>query len=180
MVKKRKTGEKQSVVTLSDTNETIISDPSVGFDLITTSLEPHPHQELGTHSSQQTLSTTCTTNTSSSTCQSHVKSAPFKSPQFMSLRSASSSKKSRAWKNLKQMIASEKCSSGVSGVSYGALDSPASKRPCKKYSDVTGIAAKYKDPTSKLLYHNSDEFATITILSQDVINGYLELRKGNE
>jgi len=135
---------------------------------------------------EQTSTTTNPTITPSSTPSSttltpstpHSKSPPFKNPQFVSIRNASSSKKSRGWKNLKQMLVSEKTVVGV--VSYPTLDSPLSKRPSKRYSDITGLTAKYKDPTTKLLYHNSDEFSQIRILSQDVINGYLELRKGNQ
>ena len=79
---------------------------------------------------------------------------------------------------MKQIIASEKPQPGV--VLYATLDAPPSKKPAKKYSDLSGLPAKYKDPTTKLLYYNSDEFTQIRMLSPDIIKGYLDLRETNE
>lgn len=109
---------------------------------------------------------------------SNTKVAPFKNTEYVHSRSQGGSKKSRGWKNLKQILASEKQPPG-GGPTYATLDAPKTMKPVKKYSDLSGLPCKYRDPTTKLLYHNSDEFAQIRMLSQDVVNGYLELRKAN-
>jgi hypothetical protein len=114
---------------------------------------------------------------STSNSTTNIKIPSFKNRQFVSNRSQSSSKKSRVWKNLKQILASDKTL--ISGISYASLDCPQSTKPAKRYSDLSGLPAKYKDPTTQLLYHNSDEFAQIKMFSNDIINGYLELRKAN-
>jgi len=103
---------------------------------------------------------------------------PFKSQEWVSTRSSSNSKKTKVWKSLKQILASDK-SSAITGISYASLDCKPSRRPAKRYSDLSGLPANYKDPTTQLLYHNLDEFALIKTFSNDIINGYLELRKAN-
>ena len=103
---------------------------------------------------------------------------PFKSQEWLSNRSSNSSKKSKVWKSLKQILSSEK-TSVATGVSYASLDCGPSTKPPKKYSDLSGLPAKYKDPTTQLLYHDLDEFALIKTFSNDIINGYLELRKAS-
>ncbi|CAG2175486.1 unnamed protein product, partial [Oppiella nova] len=97
---------------------------------------------------------------------------PFKSQEWVSTRSSSNSKKTKVWKSLKQILASDK-SSAITGVSYASLDCKPSRRPAKRYSDLSGLPANYKDPTTQLLYHNLDEFALIKTFSNDIINGYL-------
>lgn len=103
--------------------------------------------------------------------------ASFKSQDWVSNRYSNNSKKTKVWKSLKQILSSDKSSAGR--VSYTSIDCPPSRKPTKKYSDLSGLPAKYKDPTTGLLYHNLDEFALIKTFSNDIINGYLELRKSN-
>ena len=108
-----------------------------------------------------------------------VKAIPsFKSKEWISSRYSNNSKKPKVWKSLKQILSSDK-TSAISGLSYASLDCQPSRKPAKRYSDLTGLPAKYKDPTTQLLYHNLDEFALIKTFSEDIIKGYLELRKAN-
>jgi len=102
----------------------------------------------------------------------------FKSQEWISNRYSNNSKKTKVWKSLKQILSSDKTSS-LSGFPYPSLDCQPSRKPAKRYSDLSGLPAKYKDPTTQLLYHNLDEFALIKTFSNDLINGYLELRKAN-
>lgn len=102
---------------------------------------------------------------------------PFKSQEWLSSR-YSNHKKSKVWKSLKQILSSEK-TSVANSVSYASLDCGPSKRPAKKYSDLSGLPAKYKDPSTQLLYHDLEEFALIKTFSNDIVNGYLELRKAS-
>lgn len=64
-------------------------------------------------------------------------------------------------------------------VGYSAMEAPLSLKPTKKYSDVTGLPAKYTDPQTKLRYANVEEYAMLRLLSPDQINGYLILRRAS-
>ncbi|CAG2121789.1 unnamed protein product, partial [Medioppia subpectinata] len=68
-------------------------------------------------------------------------SYPFKSREWVSTRGSSNSKKPKVWKSLKQILVSDK-GSAVTGVSYASLDSKPSRRPAKRYSDLSGLPAK--------------------------------------
>ncbi|RWS10529.1 INO80 complex subunit C-like protein [Dinothrombium tinctorium] len=118
-------------------------------------------------------------NEGESKANNATKTLPFKNANFVySKANTSSSKKSRGWKTLKQVIGSEKPQPGT-GVTYASIDAPFSRKPFQKYSDLSGLPARYRDPGSKLYYFNCDEYAQIKMLTADVINGYLELRKEN-
>ncbi|GAB6029472.1 INO80 complex subunit C [Chamberlinius hualienensis] len=106
----------------------------------------------------------------------------FKDPNFVhSTKSGQANlKKTRSWKNVKQIIAAERMLAwGPDDVSYGSIDAPPSFKPAKKYSDVSGLVAKYTDPQSKLRYTTSEEFTHIRLLPADLVAGYLSLRKAN-
>lgn len=61
-----------------------------------------------------------------------------------------------------------------------SINAPPSFRPAKKYSDLSGLAATYTDPQTKLHYHNSEEFAIIrNSFPGDLTQGYLTLRGAN-
>ncbi|XP_054165991.1 INO80 complex subunit C-like [Oppia nitens] len=119
-----------------------------------------------------------TTDLHSETISSIKNNYSFKSQEWVSSRLINNAKKAKVWKNLKQILAIDKTST-INGNSYASLDCHPSQKVIKRYSDLSGLPAKYKDPTTQLLYHNLYEFAIIKTFSNDIINGYLELRKAN-
>ncbi|XP_064614270.1 INO80 complex subunit C-like [Liolophura sinensis] len=105
----------------------------------------------------------------------------FKDPNFLhSTKGAAGNKKTRIWKNLKQIIAAERSLPWKpDDATYGTIDAPPSFKPAKKYSDLTGLPAKYRDPHTKIRYASPEEFARISYLPSDMVTGYLALRKAN-
>ena len=49
---------------------------------------------------------------------------------------------------------------------FASIDAPPSFLPAKKYSDVSGLEAKYTDPQTKLNYANADEFKVIRYVDE--------------
>ncbi|XP_006755276.1 PREDICTED: INO80 complex subunit C [Myotis davidii] len=99
------------------------------------------------------------------------KPLPFKDPNFVHSGhgGAVAGKKNRTWKNLKQILASERALPWqLNDPNYFSIDAPPSFKPAKKYSDVSGLLANYTDPQSKLRFRR---------LPSDVVTGYLALRK---
>ncbi|XP_064486181.1 INO80 complex subunit C-like [Ornithodoros turicata] len=119
---------------------------------------------------EEISSTSDSTETASS-----EKMYAFKDPSYANRSVPGSSKKPRVWKNLKQVIAAERLLPGV--VTYSSLEAPPSLKPAKKYSDISGLPAKYTDPQTKLRYSNAEEYAKLRLLSPDQVNGYLILRR---
>ncbi|XP_052245950.1 INO80 complex subunit C-like [Dreissena polymorpha] len=109
------------------------------------------------------------------------KTQVFKQPNFVhSSIGTSANKKARAWKNLKQIITAERALPwGPDDTTYGMIDAPPSFKPAVKYSDISGLAAAYTDPQTKLRYANTDEFSRIRMMPGDLITGCLALRKAN-
>lgn len=96
------------------------------------------------------------------------------------MRTNKSSNKRKGGKSLKQMLAQEKALPWPSSsVLYSSINAPPSFVPCKKYSDISGLQAKYTDPQTKLFYATAEEFATIRRLPSDIVAGYLALRRAN-
>ena len=90
-------------------------------------------------------------------------------------------KNKKPWRNLKQIVSTEQSLPGwpEDSVTYGSLDAPPSFKPAKKYSDISGLAAAYTDPQTKMNYAVTDEFKMIRKLPSDIVAGYLTLRKAN-
>ncbi|XP_032813358.1 INO80 complex subunit C isoform X2 [Petromyzon marinus] len=87
-------------------------------------------------------------------------------------------RKSRVWKNLKQIIAAERSMNwSPDDATYSNIDAPPSFKPAKKYSDLSGLPASYTDPQSKLHFSNAEEFSQVRTLPMDIVSGYLALRK---
>ncbi|XP_075212420.1 INO80 complex subunit C [Lycorma delicatula] len=102
----------------------------------------------------------------------------FKDPQFQ--HTSKSNNKKKAWRSLKQIIAQERALPWPQDhVHYSSINAPPSFKPPKKYSDISGLPAKYTDPQTKLLYAMADEFSTVRSLPSDIISGYLTLRGAN-
>ncbi|XP_074135315.1 INO80 complex subunit C isoform X2 [Sminthopsis crassicaudata] len=99
-------------------------------------------------------------------------------PQHSGIGGAVAGKKNRTWKNLKQILASERALPWqLNDPSYFSIDAPPSFKPARKYSDISGLVANYTDPQSKLRFSTIEEFAYIRMLPSDVVTGYLALRK---
>ncbi|XP_026697198.1 INO80 complex subunit C [Athene cunicularia] len=120
------------------------------------------------------------TDSSTGSVETTIKPLPFKDPNFIhsGIGGAAAGKKNRTWKNLKQILASERALPWqLNDPSYFNIDAPPSFKPAKKYSDISGLPANYTDPQSKLRFSTIEEFAYIRMLPSDVVTGYLALRK---
>ncbi|KAM6319050.1 INO80 complex subunit C [Aegotheles albertisi] len=120
------------------------------------------------------------TDSSTGSVETTTKPLPFKDPKFIhsGIGGAAAGKKNRTWKNLKQILASERALPWqLNDPSYFNIDAPPSFKPAKKYSDISGLPANYTDPQSKLRFSTIEEFAYIRMLPSDVVTGYLALRK---
>ncbi|XP_078720337.1 INO80 complex subunit C isoform X1 [Lampetra fluviatilis] len=107
------------------------------------------------------------------------KALPFKNPSFThSGLGGVGVRKSRVWKNLKQIIAAERSMNwSPDDATYSNIDAPPPFKPAKKYSDLSGLPASYTDPQSKLHFSNAEEFSQVRTLPMDIVSGYLALRK---
>ncbi|XP_071445214.1 INO80 complex subunit C isoform X1 [Hetaerina americana] len=102
----------------------------------------------------------------------------FKNVAFQ--HSKKTNNKKRAWRSLKQIITLERALPwGKDAVHFSTIDALPSYKPPKKYSDISGLPAKYTDPQTKLFYANSEEFKTIRTLPSDIVAGYLALRRAS-
>ncbi|CAH1788432.1 unnamed protein product [Owenia fusiformis] len=105
----------------------------------------------------------------------------FKDPNFVHSRkgtASSGNKRARVWKNLKQIVAADRALPwGTDDPTYYSIEAPPSFKPAKKYSDLTGLEAKYTDPHTKIRYSSPDEFPRVRLLPSDIVQGYLALRK---
>ncbi|KAK7494992.1 hypothetical protein BaRGS_00013871 [Batillaria attramentaria] len=108
-------------------------------------------------------------------------SAVFKDPNFVhSSIGAAGSKRTRVWKNLKQIVATERSLPWQrTDVTYSSLDAPPSFKPARKYSDLSGLSSKYTDPQTKIRFANAEEFTRARMLPSDLVTGYLALRKAS-
>ncbi|CAG7725009.1 unnamed protein product [Allacma fusca] len=81
----------------------------------------------------------------------------FKDPNYQ--RTKLTQDKKRAWRSLKQIITLERSMPwDKDSVHYSSIDAPPSLKPAKKYSDISGLPAKYRDPHTNILYALSDEY----------------------
>lgn len=69
----------------------------------------------------------------------------------------------------------------VSGpsVTYTSIAAAPSLKPKKRYCDVTGLPAKYRDPKSGLQYYNVEVYGVVKGLSTQQIQEYLAARGAN-
>jgi hypothetical protein len=102
----------------------------------------------------------------------------FKDPNYQ--RTKLTQDKKRAWRSLKQIITLERSMPwDKDSVHYSSIDAPPSLKPAKKYSDISGLPAKYRDPQTNILYSLADEYQIVKTLPSDIVAGYLALRKSN-
>lgn len=104
------------------------------------------------------------------------KSLSFKNPTWIA-KNAFIGKRSKVWKSLKQILASERQLHGHGVTLYSNIEASPSTRCLKKYSDISGLPAKYTDPLTKLRYSNTMEFRKLRSLAPEIVQGYLSLRK---
>ena len=108
-----------------------------------------------------------------------AKTLCFKNDDYLAKKGGQvGNRKSRFNKTLKQIIGNEKPLS-LNRVTYASINAPSSSKPNQKQSDLSGFPTNYKDPQTKLYFFDCKEFSIIRSLKNDVINGYLELRKAN-
>jgi INO80 complex subunit C len=100
----------------------------------------------------------------------------FKNPDY------ERKKKTHRWKTLKQMVAAEReqhLKWPVHVPTYATIEAPYSLLPPKKFCDVSGFAAKYTEPHTKLRYASTVEFNLIRGLSDQAVQELLAIRKAN-
>ncbi len=87
------------------------------------------------------------------------------------------SNKKKTWRGLKQILQADKNTEWNPNMpTYGGIEAPPPLKPVKKYSDVSGLVAKYTDPLTGLYYSNTEEFETIRTLPISSVQSYLTLR----
>ncbi|KAL1589176.1 hypothetical protein WHR41_02088 [Cladosporium halotolerans] len=67
----------------------------------------------------------------------------------------------------------------VPSVTYTSIAAAPSLKPKKKYCDITGLPAKYKDPKTGLFYYNAEVYAVIKSLTTGQVQEYLAARGAN-
>jgi INO80 complex subunit C len=64
-------------------------------------------------------------------------------------------------------------------VTYTSIAAAPSLKPKRKYCDITGLPAKYKDPKSGLHYYNAEVYAVVKSLGTAQVQEYLAARGAN-
>ncbi|KAF2725049.1 hypothetical protein K431DRAFT_216839 [Polychaeton citri CBS 116435] len=64
-------------------------------------------------------------------------------------------------------------------VTYSSIAAGPSIKPKKKYCDITGLPAKYKDPKTGLFYYNAEIYAVVKGLTTSQVQEYLAARGAN-
>ena len=87
----------------------------------------------------------------------------------------------QAAQNLSTLVLEKNLQSSFSSgpqATYSNVESAPSLHPAhrKHYCDITGLAAPYTDPKTRLRYHNQEVFQVVRSLGQGVAENYLEAR----
>jgi INO80 complex subunit C len=64
-------------------------------------------------------------------------------------------------------------------VTYTSIAAAPSLKPKKKYCDITGLPAKYRDPKTGLNYVNAEVYAVVKSLTTSQVQEYLAARGAN-
>ena len=67
----------------------------------------------------------------------------------------------------------------VPSVTYTSIAAAPSLKPKKKYCDITGLPAKYKDPKTGLFYYNAEVYAVVKGLTTGQVQEYLAASGAN-
>ena len=78
-------------------------------------------------------------------------------------------------KRLHKVLASAADEDGSAG-SYLQLAAPPSMYPPKRYCDLTGMPAKYTEPTTKIRYANKASYSAIKAMPLELADAWLALR----
>ncbi|PVU98758.1 hypothetical protein BB559_000724 [Furculomyces boomerangus] len=98
-------------------------------------------------------------------------SRPFRNPAY---------KNNKRVKPIKQIISAEKALDWpIEFPTYWSISAPPSFKPNKKYCDITGLQAKYKDPKTNLRYNSSEIYQAIRVMPPGAEQTYLGLRNAN-
>lgn len=65
------------------------------------------------------------------------------------------------------------------GITYTSIAAAPSLKPKKKYCDITGLPAKYRDPKTGLYYFNADIYGVVKSLTTGQVQEYLAARGAN-
>ncbi|KAF8068325.1 Ino80c [Scenedesmus sp. PABB004] len=85
--------------------------------------------------------------------------------------------KPHIWKRVKQLVAAENYAALPADVpTHASLDAPPSMYPAKAYCDITGLAAPYTDPRTRLRYAGADAFRAARSLTADEVQARLAVR----
>ncbi|PVU97737.1 hypothetical protein BB561_000377 [Smittium simulii] len=96
---------------------------------------------------------------------------PFKKAKY---------KNSKRIKPTRQHIAAEKAKEWPNDFpTFWSIAQAPSLKPNKKYCDITGLHAFYKDPKTNLRYHNAEIYQAIQQLPPSAEQTYLSLRNAN-
>lgn len=68
---------------------------------------------------------------------------------------------------------------GAPAITYTSIAAAPSLKPKKKYCDITGLPAKYKDPKTGLYYYNAEVYGVVKGLSTTQVQEYLAIRGAN-
>jgi INO80 complex subunit C len=82
-------------------------------------------------------------------------------------------------KNAKQVNGGGGAGTTVPSVTYTSIAAAPSLKPKKKYCDITGLPAKYKDPKTGLFYYNAEVYAVVKGLTTGQVQEYLAARGAN-
>mmetsp|Transcript_24857 Transcript_24857/g.44228 ORF Transcript_24857/g.44228 Transcript_24857/m.44228 type:complete len:144 (+) Transcript_24857:26-457(+) len=86
----------------------------------------------------------------------------------------------RGWKNLRQTISIENYHKVPANVpTYGSIQVGPSVLPSKKYCDITGYEAKYKEPRTGLYFCSSALYRTVKNMPPTVKEQHLKIRGAN-
>merc|ERR1711934_368571 len=86
----------------------------------------------------------------------------------------------RKWKNAKQLAQADRDELGqlpLNVATYESIAAPPSSLPAKKYCDITGLPAPYRDPRTGLRFYDKEVFQTIRDLPEGAEQGFLAVRK---
>ncbi|KAL7412295.1 hypothetical protein BDY24DRAFT_353035 [Mrakia frigida] len=105
---------------------------------------------------------------------------PFKDPHWQRKKDAKGKPR-----NLKQVLQAERdrcprriLESGELGeaLGYTTLHPPPSLLPPKKYCDITGLVAPYRDPKTTLQFHSKEVYEVLKTLPPGADQAYLDIR----
>mmetsp|Transcript_27959 Transcript_27959/g.39033 ORF Transcript_27959/g.39033 Transcript_27959/m.39033 type:complete len:157 (+) Transcript_27959:127-597(+) len=104
----------------------------------------------------------------------------FKNKTFSTVNRKKGKGGGRNWKNLRQTIALENYSKIPSKIpTYASIQVGPSIYPPKKYCDITGFEAKYREPRTRLRYSSASLYQVVKNIPSTLKEKYLKIRGAN-